>query len=396
MKKMIYLITFLFFFNNLKYFYCQYCPNIDFTPNIDCTGFYRCANGFKTLKICPDGLLFDNQTKSCNWRTIVKCSNLNLEIRTTSISTITKTIEQKKTTQLESTQSIIFELKEHSNTSETFGHTINNIIFLPINNPFTVINQTTNVHHSKEKKLNKNEFKQNNVTSKELLENYMINYKNFYKNNSKINEKIKKEKLKKGIGNSSIESITSIFDINQGTLVHRHNKTENFKEKNRIDPNAKTKQKLNVQNNKKKQGIIVDPGKKSFKEKNLKTINVNKNESNIIEKMKNKIDHKQRNVTSKELLWNYLKNYKIIYLKDKNLNQKVSKYNDKKEKLNKTIEKSLENTKFSHNKFKHLKDRKHSKKETKPKINFHQYNLKKKSNWKIKKMKNEIEQNNKK
>ena len=74
------------------------------------------------------------------------------------------------------------------------------------------------VYHSKEKKLNKNEFKQNNVTSKELLENYMINYKNFYKNNSKINEKIKKEKLKKGIGNSYIESITSIFDINQGTF----------------------------------------------------------------------------------------------------------------------------------------------------------------------------------
>lgn len=46
---------------------------------------------------------------------------------------------------------------------------------------------------------NKQEFKQKNVTSKELLENYK---------NSKINEKIvanKKEKLKKRIENSSIE-----------------------------------------------------------------------------------------------------------------------------------------------------------------------------------------------
>ncbi len=52
---------------------------------------------------------------------------------------------------------------------------------------------------------NKQEFKQKNVTSKELLENYK---------NSKINEKIvanKKEKLKKRIENSSIESKTTNF-----------------------------------------------------------------------------------------------------------------------------------------------------------------------------------------
>jgi len=45
----------------------------------------------------------------------------------------------------------------------------------------------------------------------------------------------------------------------------------------------------------------------------------------MIKKLKNKINCKQKNGTSKELSWNYLKNYKI-YFKDKNFNQKVSKY----------------------------------------------------------------------
>ena len=71
---------------------------------------------------------------------------------------------------------------------------------------------------------NKQEFKQKNVTSKELLENYK---------NSKINEKIvanKKEKLKKRIENSSIESKTPISNVNKGTLDHHHHiKTKNIK-----------------------------------------------------------------------------------------------------------------------------------------------------------------------
>lgn len=88
--------------------------------------------------------------------------NVHIGIKTTPFSTITKTIEQKKTTQsttqIESTQSIIkvekiFELKtEHQYMSEAFRQPINSIILLPIN-PLTVINQTTNVHQSKEKKL---------------------------------------------------------------------------------------------------------------------------------------------------------------------------------------------------------------------------------------------------
>jgi hypothetical protein len=334
----------------------------------------------------------------------------------------------------------------------------------------TVINQTINVHQTKEKKLktinlnknesnllkkmkNKQEFKQKNATSKELLENYK---------NSKINEKIvtnKKENLKIRIENSSIELKTPISNVNKGTLDHHHIKTKNIK-----DLNDKTKQELNIHNNKTKhirskatitpifdvnqenlfnhhnkrkkfkdnkrdkkkqelknvhnnktkhiknneisrKGIKVHPSKKSFKENNFKKINVNKNESNMIKKMKNKNNRKQKNVTSKELLlFNYLKNYKI-YFKDKNFNQKVSKYNIKKEKVNKTLEKSLDNTKFSQNKFKHSIDRKDLKEEKKQKIHFHQsqnnrdiinlkYNLQKESNL-IKKTKNEIEQNNK-
>jgi len=73
--------------------------------------------------------------------------------------------------------------------------------------------------------------------------------------------------------------------------------------------------------------------------------------------------------------------------------------------VNKTLEKSLDNTKFSQNKFKHSIDRKDLKEETKQKINFYQsqnntdfinlkYNLQNESNL-IKKMKNEIEQDNK-
>ena len=72
--------------------------------------------------------------------------------------------------------------------------------------------------------------------------------------------------------------------------------------------------------------------------------------------------------------------------------------------MNKTLEKSLDNTKFSQNKLKHSIDRKDLKEERKQKINFYQsqnnrdiinlkYILQNESNL-IKKMKNEIEQDN--
>jgi len=46
--------------------------NIDLTrTSNDCTKFYRCDRGWLKTEVCPDGLVFDNNAKVCNWPNLV-------------------------------------------------------------------------------------------------------------------------------------------------------------------------------------------------------------------------------------------------------------------------------------------------------------------------------------
>jgi len=47
--------------------------NIDLTrTSNDCTKFYRCDRGWLKTEVCPDGLVFDNNAKVCNWPNLVQ------------------------------------------------------------------------------------------------------------------------------------------------------------------------------------------------------------------------------------------------------------------------------------------------------------------------------------
>lgn len=54
--------------------HCISITNLDYKPNFDCTGFYKNSNGFNYLFQCPQGLLFDENIKVCNWANAVNCN----------------------------------------------------------------------------------------------------------------------------------------------------------------------------------------------------------------------------------------------------------------------------------------------------------------------------------
>ena len=47
----------------------QNCKFSDYSPNKDCTGFYRCSNDINSFILCPKGLLYESKIK-CNLLTL--------------------------------------------------------------------------------------------------------------------------------------------------------------------------------------------------------------------------------------------------------------------------------------------------------------------------------------
>lgn len=42
-------------------------------PNSGCKEYYDCNNGIPTAKKCPQGLLFNQKSKMCDWTELVAC-----------------------------------------------------------------------------------------------------------------------------------------------------------------------------------------------------------------------------------------------------------------------------------------------------------------------------------
>ena len=47
-------------------------------PSEDCKGYYQCIytntpHAKQILQACPTGLMFDNNLKTCNYQSLVKC-----------------------------------------------------------------------------------------------------------------------------------------------------------------------------------------------------------------------------------------------------------------------------------------------------------------------------------
>jgi len=53
----------------------RYISRGPFPVEEDCTSFYKCSNGYRTLHNCPSNLLFNPAISVCDWPENVQCGN---------------------------------------------------------------------------------------------------------------------------------------------------------------------------------------------------------------------------------------------------------------------------------------------------------------------------------